>query len=140
MSDKLAEFNQDILEEVVSYRTNNIVSTSVAFKTIFLSYLADIGESSISDCQIIDFKKSSNKMRLDGYVFNEYFNTLTLIVSDFSPSPQIVKTGKVEIEKTIKQAHRFLKNCTLKKSRNQVMDIKRMNIFKHVKMISKPQI
>ena len=50
-------------------------------------------------------------MRLDGYVFNEYFNTLTLIVSDFSPSPQIVKTGKVEIEKTIKQAHRFLKNC-----------------------------
>ena len=111
LSDKLAEFNQDILEEVVSYRTNNIVSTSVAFKTIFLSYLADIGESSISDCQIIDFKKSSNKMRLDGYVFNEYFNTLTLIVSDFSPSPQIVKTGKVEIEKTIKQAHRFLKNC-----------------------------
>ena len=111
MSDKLAEFNQDILEEVVSYRTNNIVSTSVAFKTIFLSYLADIGESSISDCQIIDFKKSSNKMRLDGYVFNEYFNTLTLIVSDFSPSPQIVKTGKVEIETTIKQAHRFLKNC-----------------------------
>ena len=111
MSDKLAEFNQDILEEVVSYRTNNIVSTSVAFKTIFLSYLADIGESSISDCQIIDFKKSSNKMRLDGYVFNEYFNTLTLIVSDFSPSPQIVKAGKVEIEKTIKQAHRFLKNC-----------------------------
>lgn len=111
MADKLAEFNLDILDEVASYRNNNIVSTSIAFKTIFLSYLADVGESSISDCQVIDFKKTNEKMRLDGYVFNEYFNTLTLIVSDFSPSPQIVKTGKVEIEKNIKPAFRFLKNC-----------------------------
>ena len=97
MSDKLQEFNEDILEDVVSYRSNNLVSTSIAFKTIFLSYLADIGESSISDSQIIDFKKSSDKIKLDGYVFNEYFNTLTLIISDFSPSPNIVKIGKVEI-------------------------------------------
>lgn len=111
LADKLAEFNQDILEEVAAYRTNNIVSTSTAFKTIFLSYLADVGESSISDCQIIDFKKTNDKIRLDGYVFNEYFNTLTLIVSDFSPSSQIVKIGKVEIDKTIKQAYRFLKKC-----------------------------
>lgn len=111
MPDNLSTFNQDILDEVVSYRTNNIVSTSIAFKTIFLSYLAEVGESSISDCQIIDYKKSSEKMRLDGYVFNEYFNTLTLVVSDFSPSQQIVKIGKVEIEKNVKQALRFLKNC-----------------------------
>lgn len=111
MADKLTEFNQEILDEVISYRKNNVVSTSIAFKTVFLSYLADIGESSISDCQIIDFKKTSDKIRLDGYVFNEYFNTLTLIISDFNSSPQVVKTGKVEIEKTIKQAHRFLKNC-----------------------------
>ena len=82
MADKLEEFNQDILEEVAAYRANNIVSTSIAFKTIFLSYLADIGESSISDCQVIDFKKSSDKIKLDGYVYSEYFNTLTLIVSD----------------------------------------------------------
>lgn len=111
MADKLTEFNLDILEEVLSYRTHNVVSTSNAFKTIFLSYLADIGEASIADCQIIDFKKTGDKMRLDGYIFNEYFNTLTLIVSDFCPTPQIVKAGKVEIEKNIKQAHRFLKNC-----------------------------
>lgn len=111
MADKLEEFNQDILEEVAAYRANNIVSTSIAFKTIFLSYLADIGESSISDCQVIDFKKSSDKIKLDGYVYSEYFNTLTLIVSDFNPSPRIIKIGKVEIEKTIKQTFRFLKNC-----------------------------
>ncbi|MCQ2524776.1 MAG: AIPR family protein [Lachnospiraceae bacterium] len=111
MVDKLAEYNQDILEEVASYRANNVVSTSIAFKTIYLSYLAEVGESSISDCQIIDFKKTGEKLRLDGYVFNEYFNTLTLVISDFSANPQIVKTGKVEIEKSVKQAYRFLKKC-----------------------------
>ena len=89
MADKLQEFNQDILEEVATYRTNNLVSTATAFKTIFLSYLADIGESSISDCQVIDFKKSGEKIKLDGYVFNEYFNTITLIISDFNQGNEV---------------------------------------------------
>lgn len=111
MSDKLQEFNQDILDEVVSFRSNNMVSTSIAFKTVFLSYLADIGESSISDCQVIDFKKTGDKIKLDGYVFNEYFNTLTLVISDFSPSPKVLNTGKVEIDKNLKMPYRFLKNC-----------------------------
>ena len=112
MSDKIQEFNQDILEEVVSYRSSNLVSTSIAFKTIFLSYMAEIGETSISDCQVIDFKKSGDKIKLDGYVFNEYFNTLTLIISEFSHVPNIVKMGKVEIDKLLKMPFRFFKNCT----------------------------
>lgn len=111
MTDKLQEFNQDIQDEVASYRSNNIVSTSIAFKTVFLSYMSDIGESSIADCQVIDYKKTSEKMRLDGYVYSEYFNTLTLIISDFNPSPEVIKIGKVEIDKYTKQAYRFLKNC-----------------------------
>lgn len=111
MSDKLQEFNQDILDEVVSYRTNNLVSTSMAFKTVFLSYLADIGETGISDSQIIDFKKSHDKIKIDGYAFNEYFNTLTLIISDFSKISEIVKIGKTEIDKNVKMAQRFFKKC-----------------------------
>lgn len=111
MSDKLQEFNQDILDEVVSYRTNNLVSTSMAFKTVFLSYLADIGETGISDSQIIDFKKSHDKIKIDGYAFNEYFNTLTLIISDFSKMSEIVKIGKTEIDKNAKMAQRFFKKC-----------------------------
>lgn len=111
MSDKLQEFNQDILDEVVSYRTNNLVSTSMAFKTVFLSYLADIGETGISDSQIIDFKKSHDKIKIDGYAFNEYFNTLTLIISDFSKMSEIVKIGKTEIDKNVKMAQRFFKKC-----------------------------
>lgn len=111
MSDKLQEFNQDILDEVVSYRTNNLVSTSMAFKTVFLSYLADIGEAGISDSQIIDFKKSHDKIKIDGYAFNEYFNTLTLIISDFSKMSEIVKIGKTEIDKNVKMAQRFFRKC-----------------------------
>lgn len=111
MSDKLQEFNQDILDEVVSYRTNNLVSTSMAFKTVFLSYLADIGETGISDSQIIDFKKSHDKIKIDGYAFNEYFNTLTLIISDFSKMSEIVKIGKIEMDKNVKMAQRFFKKC-----------------------------
>lgn len=111
MVDKLQEFNQDMLEEVVAYRSNNLVSTSTAFKTIFLSYLAEIGESSISDCQVIDFKKNADKIKLDGYVFNEYFNTITLIISDFNQTNEVIKMGKVEIDKNVKMVQRFLKNC-----------------------------
>ncbi len=111
MEDKLKEFNQDIIDEMNSYRLENMVSTSVAFKTVFLSYLADVGETSIADCQIIDFKKTGDKLKLDGYTFSPYFNTLTLLVCDFSQTAEIIKIGKVEIDKNIKQPYRFLKNC-----------------------------
>lgn len=111
MADQLAEFNQELFEEVKTYCGNNAVSISTAFKTVFLSYLADIGESGISDCQIIDFKKTNDRVRLDGYAFNEYFNTLTLIVCDYYSAPQLTKIGKVDIEKALKQAYRFLKYC-----------------------------
>jgi hypothetical protein len=111
MSDKLQEFNQEIIEEVMEYRNNNVVTTSVAFKTIFLSYLNEIGETSIADCQIIDFKKTADKVKVDGYVFSQYFNTLTLLISDFSQNPTVDKMGKTDIDKVIKQGLRFYKNC-----------------------------
>jgi hypothetical protein len=112
-NNKLQEFNLDILDEVASYRSNNIVSTSIAFKTVFLSYLSDIGETSIADCQIIDFKKTADKIRLDGYTFSSYFNTLTLLVSDLTQNPKTEKIGKVDIDKNVKSALRFYKNCSM---------------------------
>lgn len=111
MADKLQEFNQEIIDEILDYRTNNVVSTSIAFKTVFLSYLAEIGEASISDCQIVDFKKTSDKLKLDGFVFSQYFNTLTLLVSDFSQNPMVEKMGKTEINELVKSVLKFYKNC-----------------------------
>lgn len=111
MSDKLFDFNQDIIDEVMEYRASNMVSTSAAFKTVFLSYLSEIGETSIADCIIAEYKKTADKIRVDGYVFNEYFNTLTLLISDFSQNPCLERIGKVDIDKSVKQAQRFFKNC-----------------------------
>ena len=48
-TDRLQDFNRDIIEEAIDYRNNNVVSTSFAFKTVFLSYLSEIGETSIAD-------------------------------------------------------------------------------------------
>ena len=111
MSDKLFDFNQDIIDEVMEYRASNMVSTSVAFKTVFLSYLSEIGETSIADCIVAEYKKTADKIRVDGYVFNQYFNTLTLLISDFSQNPCIERIGKVDIDKNVKQVQRFFKNC-----------------------------
>lgn len=111
MADQLTEFNQELIDEVKSYCGNNSVSISTAFKTVFLSYLSDTGGSGVSDCQIIDFKKTADKIRLDGYSFNTYFHTLTLIVSDYIPASQLMKIGKGDIEANLRQAHRFLKYC-----------------------------
>lgn len=111
MAYSLTEFNQDIIEEVISYRVENKMSTLSAFKTVFISYLTDIGDSSISDCQVIDFKKTVDNLKLDGYAFSSFFNTLTLLISDFSANPEIIKMGKVDIDKLLKQPYRFFKKC-----------------------------
>lgn len=112
MADKILDFNKDIIDEVNEYRNNNMVSTSTAFKTVFLSYLSEIGETSIADCQIADIKRTADKIRLDGYVFSQYFNTLTLLVSNFSQSPNIEKMGKTEINELVKSVLKFYKNCS----------------------------
>ncbi len=105
----MLEFNKELLEEVEEYKNSNIVSPGMAFKTVFISYLSEVGESCLSDCNLIDFKKSNEKVKIDGYVYNEFFNTLTLLVSDYSPFSNILKIGKTEIDSNFKQAIKFFK-------------------------------
>jgi len=50
-------------------------------------------------------------MKINGYNFDEYFQTLTLVVSDFNNRPTIEKIGKVDIEKTVRLATKFFRNC-----------------------------
>ena len=105
----MIEFNKELLEEVEEYKNSNIVSPSMSFKTVFISYLSEVGESCLSDCNLVDFKKSNDKIKIDGYVYSEFFNTLTLLVSDYSPFPNILKIGKTEIDSYFKQAIKFFK-------------------------------
>lgn len=112
LNDKVLEFYSEFREEVQDYiKTNGTLSVNAAFKSLFLSYLTETGETLVSDCTIVDFKKDSENMRLDGYAFSEYFNSLTLIISKYQSKPIPEKLKKTEIEKLLKKAVKFYKTC-----------------------------
>lgn len=111
ITEKLIEFNNELIEEVKNNTQSNNMSTLSSFKSIFVSYLIEAGETTVADIEIIDFKKASDKMRLDGYVYNEYFHSLTLLISDFSSNINLEKMGKTEIDKLTKQVIKFFKAC-----------------------------
>lgn len=114
LSEKILEFYSEVLDETNTYSKDNAVGTLFAFKNVFVSYLQEAGVTNLADCEIIDFKKTTDKIRLDGYAYSEYFHSLTLLISDFNPKLDIVKLGKTDIDKLVKQASRFYRTCKTK--------------------------
>ena len=58
LNDKILEFYSELREEVQDYvKANSPISGNTAFKTLFLSYLTEAGETLVSDCILVDFKK-----------------------------------------------------------------------------------
>lgn len=108
---QMREFNQELIEEVREYSFKNNISAEDAFTNIFTSYIVDAGETYLSNCNVMAYQKTNEKMKVNGYNFDEYFQTLTLVVSDFNNRQEIKKIGKVEIEKTVRLATKFFKNC-----------------------------
>ena len=112
LNEKILEFYQEFQDEIFEYvKDNNPVSTNTAFKTLFLSYLTEAGETLVSDCTLVDFKKDAENMKLDGYAFSEYFHSLTLLVSKYQAKSQPEKVKKTEIDKLLKKALKFYKTC-----------------------------
>ena len=112
LNDKILEFYSELREEVQDYvKTNGPVSVNTAFKTLFLSYLTETGETLVSDCTLVDFKKDSENMRLDGYAFSEYFRSLTLLVSKYQAKAIPDKIKKTELDKLMRKAVKFYKTC-----------------------------
>lgn len=109
ISDQMREFNAELIEEVKEYALANQLSTSDAFTSIYLTYLSDAGETRTADSEVLSYKKTAEEMRINGYVYNEYFQTLTIVVSDYSARPQIQKIGKIESKKLLKQATKFFR-------------------------------
>ena len=98
LNEKILEFYREFQDEVLNYvKENSPISTNIAFKTLFLSYLTEAGETLVSDCALVDFKKDGENMKLDGYAFSEYFHSLTLLVSKYQAKPQPEKIKKTEI-------------------------------------------
>ena len=112
VNDKILEFHKEFQDEVLTYvKENSPISTNTAFKTLFLSYLTEAGETIVSDCMLVDFKKDSENMKLDGYAFSEYFRSLTLLVSKYQAKPIPEKIKKTEIDKLLKKVLKFYKTC-----------------------------
>lgn len=112
VNEKIIEFYEEFQDEVHEYvKENSPISTNAAFKTLFLSYLTEAGETLVSDCTLVDFKKDAENMKLDGYAFSEYFRSLTLLVSKYQAKPKPEKVKKTEIDKLLKKALKFYKTC-----------------------------
>ncbi len=108
---QMKEFNEELIEEVREYSLKNHISTEDAFTNIFVSYIVDSGESHLANCNIVSYQKNNEKIKINGYNYDEYFQTLTLVVSDFNNRYDIKKLGKVEIEKSVRLATKFFRNC-----------------------------
>lgn len=112
VNDKILEFYKEFQDEVLTYvKENSPISTNMAFKTLFLSYLTEAGETLVSDCMLVNFKKGSENMKLDGYAFSEYFRSLTLLVSKYQAKSIPEKIKKTEIDKLLKKVLKFYKTC-----------------------------
>lgn len=108
---QMEEFNKELVEEVREYSLNNKISMEDSFTTIFSSYVIDAGESFLANCNIFSYKKSNEKMKINGYSYDEYFQTLTLVISDYNNRDATDKIGKTEINKEVKLATKFFRNC-----------------------------
>lgn len=111
ITDQMRQFNEELIEEVREYRENEKCSTEDAFTSVFSSYVIDAGESFLNNCNVLSYRKEYEKAKINAYVYDEYFQTLTLVVSVFENRIDISKMGKVDINKNIKQATKFYRMC-----------------------------
>lgn len=111
ITDQMRQFNKELIEEVREYRENEKCSTEDAFTSVFSSYVIDAGESFLNNCNVLSYRKDYEKAKINAYVYDEYFQTLTLVVSVFENRTDISKMGKVDINKYVKQATKFYRMC-----------------------------
>lgn len=111
ITDQMRQFNEELIEEVREYRENEKCSTEDAFTSVFSSYVIDAGESFLNNCNVLSYRKEYERAKINAYVYDEYFQTLTLAVSVFENRTDISKMGKVDINKTVKQTTKFYRMC-----------------------------
>lgn len=112
MDQKLLEFYHEFNDEVKQYMIDHEkINMSVAFKEVFLSYLTENAVTTLADTTFVEYKKDADNMRLDGYSYNEYFHSLTLLVCDFHAKSEPVTLWKKDINKYVRKAVKFLRTC-----------------------------
>ena len=111
ITDQMRQFNAELLEEVREYREQEKCSTEDAFTSVFSSYVIDVGETFLNNCNVLSYKKEYEKAKINAYVYDEYFQTLTLVVSVFENRVDVSKMGKLDVTKNAKQATKFYRMC-----------------------------
>lgn len=111
ITDQMRQFNEELIEEVREYRENEKCSTEDAFTSVFSSYVIDAGESFLNNCNVLSYRKEYEKAKINAYVYDGYFQTLTLVVSVFENRIDISRMGKVDINKNVKQVTKFYRMC-----------------------------
>lgn len=111
VTDQMRQFNEELIEEVREYRENEKCSTEDAFTSVFSSYVIDAGETFLNNCNVLSYRKEYEKAKINAYVYDEYFQTLTLAISVFENRIDISKMGKVDINKNVKQTTKFYRMC-----------------------------
>lgn len=102
------EFNDEVKQYMIDHENTNM---SAAFKEVFLSYLNENEVTTLADTTLVEFKKDSENMRLDGYAYSEYFHSLTLLVCKCDSKPEPEMLWKKDIDKFVRKAVKFLKTC-----------------------------
>ena len=111
ITDQMRQFNEELIEEVREYREQEKCSTEDAFTSVFSSYVIDAGETFLNNSNVLSYKKEYEKAKINAYVYDEYFQTLTLVVSVFENRVDVSKMGKIDVTKNAKLATKFYRMC-----------------------------
>lgn len=122
MSSFIDDFNVELVEEIHKYSTENSVSGENAFTSVFLSYLTEHGETRVSNAEVVYCMSDADNFKVNAFVYDEYFQTLTLVVSLFNNRNDIEKINKAEITRQCKSVTRFFKLCTSKSTHFEDME------------------
>jgi hypothetical protein len=104
----LEEFYRDFFQDVQATADTDEAFLESSFMSIFCDYLIDAGEFQTFDAALY---KAPRGMRVDGYAGDpsESDGTLTLFISDFSPSETIESLTKTEVDAIFGRLENFFR-------------------------------
>ena len=105
----LYEFRDDFIQEVKATAENSKDSTTAAFVDVAANHL--FNAEIISDYNpafYIGTGKNNRKLRIDGYMLDEWDNSLTLIVAEYSGAEECDKINLADVKTAFSRVHSLI--------------------------------
>ncbi len=120
MTISLEEFHQDFFQEVMAAADVDGLYAEDSFFELFCEYLADAGEFDTADRA--SYCPTAGGIRVDGYAGDpsQSAGVLSLIIQDFSQSPDIARLTQTDMNAIFKRLENFLKKTLDAKFRNSL--------------------